>query len=138
MPSFRHGKNTYFGIGSAATLTTIVDISTYLMQVQMPRPVDVAETSTFGTSAKTYVVGMTGSAISFSGRFDDTLDTQLSALLGVGPVTFNYGPGGNTATYVKYSGQCFITSYDVSGGVGDMVGFSVQAQITGAVTKSTF
>ncbi len=143
MPTFRHGKNTYFALGSAGTESTLVNLSTYLMQVQFPRPIDVAETSTFGTTAKTYVVGLYGSTISFTGRWEPTVDAQLAGLLGNSTaVSFEYGPGGNTAAQtpalVKYTGSGFLTSYDVQGAVGDMVGFSVQMQISGAVTRATY
>lgn len=139
MPTFRHGKNTYFALGSQATPSTLVDISTYLKDVQFPRPVDVAETSAFGTTAKTYVVGLYSSSFSFNGQYDATLDTQLAALLGFETaISFAYGPGGNTSGYTKYTGTCYITSYDIQSGVGDIVAISVQAQVTGAVNKTTF
>lgn len=137
MPAFKHGKNTAFALGTVGTPATLVDLSPYLMQVQFPQPTEVAETSTFGTVAKTYVVGLKSSGISFSGRYDNTLDIQLSALLGSETaVTWCYAPTGST-TVPRYTGTGFITSYDIQGAIGDMVGFSVQIQVTGAVTRNT-
>lgn len=139
MPTFRHGKLSHFSLGSAGAEATLTNLSPYLTDVQFPRPVDVAETSTFGTTAKTYVIGLYSSAFSFTGRYDETIDGQLSSLLGSEkPVGFRYGPGGSANGRRSYLGAAYITSYDVQGGVGDMVGISLQAQVTGAVDDSVF
>ena len=141
MPTFRHGKLTYFGLGSLSTEATMVSLSNYLTDVQFPRPVDMAETSTFGQAggSKTYVVGYSSAQFSFTGRFDETIDAQLNSLLGSEkPIAFGYGPGGSASGRRKYLGICYVTSYDVQGGVGDMVGISLQAQVTGGIGTTVF
>ena len=141
MPTFRHGKLTYFGLGTSNAEATETNLSNYLTDVQFPRPVDVAETSTFGQAggSKTYVVGYSSAQFSFTGRYDETIDGYLSALLGSEkPVGFGYGPGGAQAARRKYLGICYVTSYDVQGGVGDMVGISLQAQVTGGIGTTVF
>lgn len=138
--AFGHGKNTYFSLGSNGTETTLVNLSTYFNEIGFPETVDTAETSTFGgNGAKTYVVGLTDATISASGMFDPTPDAQISNLLGhETAVSFEYGPQGNATGKVKYSGSLYVTSYEISSPIGDMVSVSVEMQITGAVTRGTF
>jgi len=137
MPSFRHGKSTVFKVDNSGG--TLTDISNTLTDVSFPQSVDTAETSAFGSSAKSYVVGLTDSTISVSGNWDATVDAHLAAILGqAASVSFEYGPEGSTSTYVKYSGECYLTSYEKSGAIGDVVTYSAEFQVTGAVTRGTW
>ncbi len=135
--AFSHGKDTVFKIDNSGG--SLQDISTYLLSVGFPQEIDMAETSTFGTGAKTYVAGMTDATISIEGRYDPTVDNILNALKGLAATqTFEYGPQGGTGGAVKYTGECRMTSYEVSGDVGDMTGFSAEFQVSGSITRTTF
>jgi len=79
MPTFRHGKSTVFKVDNSGG--TLTDISNTLTDVSFPQSVDTAETSTFGSSAKSYVVGLTDATISVSGNFDATVDAHLAGIL---------------------------------------------------------
>jgi len=137
MPTFRHGKSTVFKVDNAAG--TLTDISNTLTDVGFPQTVDTAETSTFGSSAKSYVVGLTDSSLSISGNFDATVDAHLAGILGQSAsVSFEYGPEGSTAGYVKYTGEALMTSYEKSGAIGDVVSYSAEFQVTGAITRGTY
>jgi hypothetical protein len=137
MPTFRHGKSTVFKVDNSGG--TLTDISNTLTDVSFPQSIDTAETSTFGSSAKSYVVGLSDATISISGNFDATVDAHLAGILGqASSVSFEYGPEGSTSTFVKYTGECLMTSYEKSGGVGDVVTYSAEFQVTGAVTRSTY
>lgn len=134
---FVHGKSTDFRIDNSGG--TLTDISAYCDSVDFPQTVETAETTTFGDSSKDYIVGLKDSTISFSGKWDSVLDGVLAPILGqAATVSFQYGPAGSTVTNVKYSGECFLTSYQVTGSVGDVVTFSAEAQVTGAVTRGTY
>jgi predicted secreted protein len=137
MPTFRHGKSTVFKVDNAAG--TLTDISNTLTDVSFPQSVETAETTSFGSSAKTYIVGLTDSTISVSGNWDATVDAHLAAILGqAATVSFEYGPEGSTSTYIKYSGEAIVTSYEKSGAIGDVVSYSAELQVTGAVTRGTW
>jgi predicted secreted protein len=137
MPTFRHGKSTVFKVDNAAG--TLTDISNTLTDVSFPQSVETAETTSFGSSAKTYIVGLSDSTISVSGNFDATVDAHLAAILGqAATVSFEYGPEGSTAGQVKYTGEAILTSYEKSGAVGDVVTYSTELQVTGAVTRGTY
>ena len=137
MPTFRHGKSTVFKVDNAAG--TLTNISDTLTDVSFPQSVDTAETSTFGSSAKSYVVGLSDSTLSVSGNFDATVDAHLAAVLGQSAsLSFEYGPEGSTNGFVKYTGECILTSYEKSGAIGDVVTYSAEFQVTGAITRGTY
>jgi len=62
MPTFRHGKNTKVFINE-------FDLSTQLREVNTTAEADTAETSAFGTTDKTYVIGLLGTSLTLSGMF---------------------------------------------------------------------
>ncbi len=80
---------------------------------------------------------MKDTTISVSGIWDATLDGYIS---GTEPASrsFIYGPAGSTGGNVKYTGEAIMTNYSVSNPVGDVVTFSMDLQVTGAVTRGTY
>jgi hypothetical protein len=137
MPTFRHGKNASFKVdNSGGTLTNISDT---LNSVTFPREIETLETTSFGSSTRSYVVGFSDATISIEGSFDATVDAHLAGILGQeASVSFEYGPEGTTAGQVKYTGESFMTSYETAAGVGDIVTYSAEFQVTGAVTRGVF
>lgn len=142
MPTFRHGKNAYFALdGTAASL---VNISDTLNEISMPREIETAETTAFGSNDKTYITGLADATISLSGMFDATVDTQIGGNItnlksgSVSSLSFEYGPAGSASARPKFTGEALITSYEVSSPVGDVVTYSLELQVTGGVTGTTF
>lgn len=138
MPTFRHGKSAVFKIGTSGTPGTATDISNTVTEVSFPREIETAETTAFGSSAKTYIVGLSDATLSISGSFDATVDAQLAGLVGVDGVAFEYGPEGSATGRIKYTGSCVLTSYETAASVGDLVTFSAEFQVSGAVTRGTY
>jgi len=141
MPTFRHGKSTVLKITDSGG--TLRDVSNVLRDVNFPREADTAETSAFGTTDKTYVVGLVGSSLTCSGMFDATVDGYLNGIRGLdigGSYTgaFEYGPEGSISTRIKYTGFALCINYSITNGIGDMVGITANFQITGAVTRTTW
>jgi len=137
MPTFRHGKSAVFKIDDSGG--TLRDISNTLNSVSFPREAEVLETTSFGSSDRSYVVGFKNQTIGIEGSFDATVDGYLAGILGQeASVSFEYGPEGSTATYTKYTGEALLTSYESSAGVGDIVSYSAEFQITGAVTRGAY
>jgi hypothetical protein len=136
--AFVAAKNSAFKLDNAAG--SLVDISAYIDSISgITNTTDMLDTTTFGAASKTFAGGLrNGDTISLSGKWDSTLNTQLSALLGLATSsTFEYSPAGTSGGLVKISGECFVASYEVSSSVADLVTFSVSLQITGAVTFGT-
>ena len=135
MPTFVHGKSTDFELDD--TGGTSRSLANTLTDVSFPQTIDTAETTAFGSTNKSYIVGLKDTTISVSGIWDATVDGYIS---GTEPAsrTFIYGPAGSGSGNVKYTGEAIMTNYSVSNPVGDVVTYSVDLQVTGAVTRGTY
>ena len=135
MPTFVHGKSTDFELDD--TGGTSRSLANVLTSVDFPETIDTAETTAFGSTSKSYIVGLRDASISISGLWDSTVDGYI---IGTEPATrsFIFGPAGSTSGYVKYSGECILTNYSISNPVGDVVTFSLDLQVTGNVTRGTY
>ena len=135
MPTFAHGKSTDFAIDDTGGSSR--NISNTLTDVSFPQTIDTAETTAFGSSNKSYIVGLKDTTISVSGIWDATVDGYIS---GTEPASrsFIYGPAGSTGGNVKYTGEAIMTNYAVNNPVGDVVTFSMDLQVTGSVTRGTY
>jgi hypothetical protein len=131
MPTFSHGKNVNIFLDK-------YDFSTYFNDVSASTSIDTAETSAFGTSAKTYVVGHRDGTVSLSGMFEATASTGTDEF-------FNTALGNATKTQVIVAPQGHSngagaimliaddTSYEVSSAIADIVQASAEFQSTDAV-----
>ena len=135
MPTFAHGKSTDFALEDTGVSSR--NLSNTLTDVSFPQTIDTAETTAFGSSNKSYIVGLKDTTISVSGIWDATVDGYIS---GTEPASrsFIYGPAGSTGGNVKYTGEAIMTNYAVNNPVGDVVTFSMDLQVTGSVTRGTY
>lgn len=132
-------KNSVFKIGTAGTPGTAVDISTSVKSVKFPREADEQESTTFqGNGSKAFLVGLLSATISVEGNYSTSVDAQLAALLGVDGVAFEYGPEGSTTGMSKYTGLCILTKYEPPSQVGQLLTFTAEFRITGAVTRAAY
>ena len=135
--AFGHGKSAVFKLDDSGG--TLRDLSSYINEASMPRDIETAETTAFGSSAKSYITGLTDATISISGMFDSVADGYVAGALGqAATLSFEYGPLGSTASMIKYTGEAILTSYELSSSVGDVVTFSADLQVTGAITRTTW
>jgi len=140
--AFVHGKGSYFSVDDASG--TERNLTTYLTEVSFPRDVDIADTSVFGNTYKTGIPGLAGVTCSISGKYDSTAtsgpDVVLSGLLtATSTSTIKYGPEGSSSGKVRYTGEFWCTSYQVTGSIGDVVSFTAAFTLaTNALTKDTF
>ena len=118
---------------------SLTDISAYCTDVGFPIERDSEESHTFGDTAKEFTVTLPGATLSVSGKWHATLDAVLATHPASGASrTFNYGPAGTTSGNVKYSGECHLDSYEVSGNVDGLIEFTAEFTVTGAVTVGTY
>jgi hypothetical protein len=134
MPTFTTGKSAVFKIDD--TSGTERNISDVLNSVDFPETTDTAEVTAFGASSRSYIVSLESATISISGMYDATVDGYLKGGPEPASRAFEYQPTG-TATESKYTGSCILTNYSLSSPVGDVVTFSADFQVTGAVTRGT-
>jgi len=137
-----HGKSTFISIENAAG--SAVDMSDDFNTAGLSRSVGTSESTGFGSVAKSFTSGLEDATASWSGFFTAAQDAVLSGLVAalaadtIASTEMVYGPAGDASGAVKYTQNVIITSYDVSGGVGDNVTASVSMQRTGGTTRSTF
>jgi hypothetical protein len=140
--SFIHGKNAVIKITGAGGVTT--DLSPFANEVDMPRSIDTAETSHFGSQSKTYLAGLDDSTVSIKGMYDPTADAAIAAaveacLAGtIQTIDIEYGPGGSAVGAVKYTLSAIPTAYEVDAPVGDVVTFSLDMQRTGDTVRDVY
>ncbi len=135
--AFTHGSKAIFKLTDAAA--TLRDISTYVTSTGLSRLADMAEVSTLGTTAKQYVPGLTDATVPLEGPFDPTVDGYLNGLLGFATaVAFEYYPAGEPvgATKPKYTGNVYLTTYDLETGMDDAAQWTGELQLTGPVTRA--
>ena len=134
--AFVHGKSSVFKLDNASG--SLTDISAFVNNVDFPETADVAETSVLGAANKTYIVGLKDATISLSGLFDATADAIFGAVVGqTATLSFEYSPEGTASGKIKYTGECILTNYAMSSPVGDVVAYSADLQVSGAVTRGT-
>jgi hypothetical protein len=128
--AFIHGKDS-------VVLHGVYPLTAYLNSASASQDVEVAETTAFGASAKTFVTGLRAGAVSASGMFDgdaNATDEVLAASIGsdtLAPVTV--GPNGVGIGSRVIILQAKTTSYEVSSPVGDVVAVTYAAQADGGV-----
>jgi hypothetical protein len=125
MPAL-HGKNALIYFNGT-------NLTSFLKEYSASAKVDTAETSTFGSSSKSYVSGLADATLSMSGYFDGTAAAIDSILAGAIGASTDAGiiiaPGGDLAIGKRIlTGQVVETSYQVSGSIGDSVAVSAEFQ----------
>ena len=134
--AFVHGKDSKFKLDNASA--SLSDISSYVNNVDFPETADISETSTLGSSNKTYIVGLKDATIGLTGLWDATADAIFGAVVGQSAtLSFEYSPEGTSSGKIKYTGECILTNYSISSPVGEVVGYSADLQVSGAVTRGT-
>ena len=136
----------------------MINLSPYINDIGFPQDIEAAETTSFGAAGvKSYIVGLKGSTLTFSGHYDGSsttfgsaggLDELMYTCLQVYQATagnfvsFVYGPANpgaflGGAASKKYFGQAILTKYDIKSAVNSVVTFDGELQVTGAVSHST-
>lgn len=134
---FTHGKDTEIYVTDVGG--TERDFSSVSNSVSPSFETDTAESSTFGANWKQYVRGLRDLTISVEGRYDPTFDGYMFDLQnGTAATLVKYFPQGSATGAIYYSGSAILTSYEVSGDLGDTANWSAEFQFAGtAVTRGT-
>lgn len=124
--AFIHGK-------SAFVLQNEFDLSSFFNDVSLNRSVETAETTSFGSSAKSYITGLIDGTISLSGMFDgsaNAIDAEMTDVLGSndGAVISISVQGITTIGTRMISATGKLTSYEVTAPVGDVVSANAEFQ----------
>lgn len=145
MPTFIHGKGSYFAWSTAAGTTSnsgsvaYTNLSSGIEEVSFPRSVDTAEVTTYGDNDRNYIAGLRSGTVSVTGIWASTYEEKIAPALGstkLGWVSF--GPSGNAATSRRELARTIITGYEAGAPVGDKVSMKIDFMITGPVTSTKF
>lgn len=137
MPTFRHGKGSYFSLTSATGGT--INFSSGLDEVTLSRSVKTADVTHFGQSDMNYIPGLRDAKITCKGHWASTYESKLVGLLGWSTLpTWTLGPETTADHSRKETGVCILTDYVIGAPVGDKVSMSFNLQCSGTITATTF
>ena len=118
--------------GSATSIASVISFT-------LTNTGDVIETTAMGTTARTYVPGLTNATTSMSLYFvdGDSAQAALQTSPGSAAATIELYPSGDGSTGQKLSGEMIVTSFEISAANDGAVTAEVSGQITGALTITT-
>jgi hypothetical protein len=126
------------------SLGVLTDISDACDEVDMPEELELIETTTFGATSKTYLVGFADGKISLGGPWSRNLHTHFGALKvafrdgTISSASFEYGPEGTDSGDIKISCETVLTSFQKTSAAKEAVRWKAELQITGTVTETTY
>ena len=116
-----------------------VNISQYLNSIESNRKVDSIDTTTFGQLGHTYQGGLTDGTLSCGGLYDDTSGgpkAVLEPLMQGGQLAaVVYRPEGTGSGRPQQTCNVLVSTYVESSALNDMIKFTTELQISGAVTN---
>ncbi len=140
--AFIHSKLSKVKLDTAGGVLT--DISDSVDNIDWPEDLELVETTTFGATSKTYLVGFADGKVKLSGNWNRTLHTMLAALKAafrdgtISSASMEYGPEGTDVGDIKKTCEVVMVSYNQTSAAKDAVKFEAEFQITGAVTETTY
>ena len=134
----RHGKSASIWIDSTAG--TLINFSSGVRSMTLPRSMDTPEVTTFGDNDRNYIVGLRGAELSFDGVFSSTHAEVLDGIFGDATSTsysFEFSPDGSTAAGRHLlKGELVPASLEYGASFDDAVAMSVSWTVTGAITST--
>ena len=116
-----------------------VNISQFLNSIESNRKVDSIDTTTFGQQGHVYQGGLTDGTLSCAGLYDDTVGgpkAVLEPLMQGGQlVPCVYRPEGTGSGRPQQTCNVLVSTYVESSALNDMIKFTTELQISGAVTN---
>jgi hypothetical protein len=139
--AFVHGKDSVFSLDDSGG--TERNLSTFVDNVSGPMGRALAEVSAFGDEGVRNIPGLQNSQFTVSGHWDPTATTGphavLSGLLAATATsTFKFGPGGSGSGAARLTGECWLTSFNITSAVSNKVSFEAGFQVDGVVTFDTY
>ena len=133
MPTFRHGKNTIVFVSK-------YDVSEYFNSSTTTNEVDTPETTTFGSTSRSYITGQKAGMVSFEGLWEGTVVGVTNTI----DVAFGDGLAGAESIITVGSEGAGIgrraklllaneTSYEITGAIADVVSITAEAEATGGL-----
>lgn len=137
--AFIDGRGSRFRITDTGGVMR--DLSACITEVRgLPGGRSLNEVTALGDSGARFTPG--GESVSFTlrGLFDDASGTGADAVLGAlryhaAPTAFEYAPAGFAAGKARYSGVCWVKSYELISRVGEPVSWQASLQVEGTTGR---
>jgi len=137
--------------GVSGPIVQMRNISPWINDIGFPTAIEPQETTTFSAAGvKSYIVGLKGYSLTFSGMYDETaagidqMMYEMEAFQNTAGqfVQFVYGPAtpgafAGVTPDIKYYGQGVLAKYDLKSAVAGVVTFDSEIQVTGPVYRTT-
>jgi hypothetical protein len=130
--AFIHGK------GTVVTLNA-VDLSAFSTEVDWTQTADKHDVTTFGASAHAYQGGLLDGTATMKGVYDSGSSgpgKTIRPLIGT-VVTLVYEPEGVASSKPVHTVSVLITSFEETAPVADMIKWTCQLQMSGAVADTS-
>jgi hypothetical protein len=140
--TFVHGKDIDFQLDDSAGTLRLIKI--YLDQVTgLPGGRGLSEVTSFGDGGTKSIPSLQNVTFSIAGSFDSTATSGVYTVLSglrtaTATSTFKYGPEGSTTGKAQFTGECWMTDFNVDANVKDKVPISATFQVDGTVTLTTY
>ena len=129
----KHGRLAEFYVADSGG--TLQNWHQYADKIQHPMTIDNPETTVFGKSAKTRIVGLEDNTISMSGPRDVALETLVYAAKG-NKRAYRYFPAGSSSGESYLSGTLLVSSYEPASEVENRTEWSLEAEADDTVTRT--
>lgn len=131
--AFRHGRFAEITVDGD-------DLSDFCDAADLSVDIDAADTTTFGKTWKTAVIGAAGGKVSIKGNYDPTATTGpiavLSSLIGAAAFPVVLYPGGTASGQISHTFNALLTGFGEGSPVGDKVTFSADLLADGVITTA--
>jgi hypothetical protein len=132
MMALIHSKNTIIKLGS-------VDLSAYVKSSEFARKADVHDVTTYGKADHVYAGGLGDGTFKMDGIYDSTATTgpraAIEPLIGT-EVVLTRQPEGTGSGKAQDVVDIIVTGYTESSPVADYVTWSMDAQLSDAVSST--
>ena len=142
MAGFESAKNSVFQIANVSA--ALQDISPYVVSVTgLPGTRDLGPATVIGDAGDKHFPTIQKVTIRLELLWSKDVtvgaDTVLGPLLTHTAATaFDYGPEGKAGGDIKYSGNCWVRSYEITSRAGNLVTATAELAVEGIVTKGTY
>lgn len=129
--AFSHGKDTYISLNA-------VNLSAYVTTSQLEKTADKHDVTTYGQTTHVYSGGLKDGTATMSGVYDNGAGgprASIQALIGT-TVTLIRRPDGTGSGKAQDSVTVLVEKYVETNPVADMVTWSCDMQLSGAVTTT--
>lgn len=130
--AFIHGKNAVFKQDAS-------DLSAYCDSIEVKQAADSHDVTNFGSTGHEYLGGLTDGTVSVKGTYDDgtapTPRLTIQSALGT-VVSLTIRSEGTATGKSQTTCSALVTAYEESTPVADMITWTAEYQISGAVVIS--